>query len=473
MFRSAIQALCPGFLAAVFLLFPAQASPPLLIANARLLDPVQGELSRPSSLLVAEGHIAAIGDDALTAEDTIVLDADGAVLVPGLTDMHVHIWDEAELGAYLSYGVTAVRNLSGMPFHLDMARAVEAGELEGPHMSTSGPILNGSGPNAQPNHQIVNTPAEARASVRQQYRAGYRLLKVYSNLSRASYEAVREEAATLGMAIAGHPPEGVRQPGMPFERPFSIAFEELLDDDFATIEHVESIVWHAMRGRYDADSAPGLARQLADARLVVTPTLLAFRNLVRVAETKGAYLHRPGTDMLNPVTQQLEAENQARWSQEDAVAARRQYRQLADMTRQMDEAGVRLVTGSDAGIFTNIPGASLIDELRLLDQAGIGADEILRIATVNSGQANGAGLLAGRLLAGAPADLVLLASDPRDDWTVFGAPRAVIVGGRLYDMDALARLRSAAARPDVARTRANLSAGLRAQGIDPVELLGQ
>ena len=34
--------------------------------------------------------------------------------------MHVHIWDKAELGAYLASGVTTVRNMSGMPFLLKM-----------------------------------------------------------------------------------------------------------------------------------------------------------------------------------------------------------------------------------------------------------------------------------------------------------------------------------------------------------------
>ncbi|MEZ5938796.1 MAG: hypothetical protein R3C52_11330 [Hyphomonadaceae bacterium] len=47
----------------------------------------------------------------------------------GLVDMHVHIWDQAELGAYLSYGVTTVRNASGMPFLLEMRDAIDAGGM--------------------------------------------------------------------------------------------------------------------------------------------------------------------------------------------------------------------------------------------------------------------------------------------------------------------------------------------------------
>jgi hypothetical protein len=36
----------------------------------------------------------------------------------------------------------------------------------GPHLVTTGPILNSQGPNAQINHQMVETADEARAAVR-------------------------------------------------------------------------------------------------------------------------------------------------------------------------------------------------------------------------------------------------------------------------------------------------------------------
>lgn len=42
-----------------------------------------------------------------------------------------------------------------------------------------------------------------------------------------------------------------------------------------------------------------------------------------------------------------------------------------------------LVAGSDAGIFTNIPGLSLAEELELLVQAGMSPFNALRSATFN------------------------------------------------------------------------------------------
>jgi dihydroorotase len=61
--------------------------PSFLIRNARLLDPSAG-LDAPGSLLVRDGSIADLGQ--IAAPDGIaVLDADGAVLCPGLVDMRV------------------------------------------------------------------------------------------------------------------------------------------------------------------------------------------------------------------------------------------------------------------------------------------------------------------------------------------------------------------------------------------------
>lgn len=68
------------------------STPPLLIRGARLLDPASG-LDQPGALLVRDGLIAAIaagaGPDA--PDDATVIDADEAVLCPGLVDMRASL----------------------------------------------------------------------------------------------------------------------------------------------------------------------------------------------------------------------------------------------------------------------------------------------------------------------------------------------------------------------------------------------
>ena len=70
----------------------------LLVKNVRVVDPAQG-LDGPGDLLVADGKVVAIGSDAMShpqAAGAEVLDGGGAVLAPGLVDLHVHFRDPGQ-----------------------------------------------------------------------------------------------------------------------------------------------------------------------------------------------------------------------------------------------------------------------------------------------------------------------------------------------------------------------------------------
>lgn len=463
--------------AAIFLAFisfaaPAQAQSDetLLLKNVQILhlDREEPIVDQAMSILIEDGRITSITPVEQTNEVGIatVIDGHGRFVMAGLTDMHVHVWDQSSLGAYLASGVTTVRNASGMPFHLRIADQIERGEIVGPRLMTTGPILNSPGPNAQINHEMVSTAEEARHAVRRQYETGFRRLKVYSNLTSEAYEAILDEAGQLGMTIMGHTPEGIREPGMPNDIPFEIEFGHILEGGFATIEHVESIVWHGLRDRYDEDGGRELARQIAAAQVPVDPTLLAFHNLLRVAETQGGYLHREGTEMLNPL---LVAQSQAeyeRWSGENIPRNRAAFEFYKRMTQILSEEGVLIVAGSDAGIFTNVPGVSLLEELELLEQAGLDRKHVLRAATINAAVALDEEDTAGRVAQGYRADLILVENDPLADLGALRSVSAVVAGGRYLDRVELDRLVEKAAMHDLQRTERNLVEAFEAQGLD-------
>jgi len=126
---------------------------------------------------------------------------------------------------------------------------------------------------------------------------------------------------------------------------------------------------------------------------------------------------------------------------------------------------VLLVAGSDAGIFTNSPGRSLIDELELLVEAGLSPYRALRSATYTAARVLGE-TDRGCLDPGCVADLVLYACDPLQALACLATPQTVIRQGRVYDHAALSALKDQAASQDVARTLDHLRAGLAAQGGD-------
>ncbi len=66
---------------------------PILLANARIVDPGNG-IDEPGSLLLVDGHVAAAGADAHNQgapEGTETIDLAGAVVVPGLIDIGVTV----------------------------------------------------------------------------------------------------------------------------------------------------------------------------------------------------------------------------------------------------------------------------------------------------------------------------------------------------------------------------------------------
>jgi len=420
---------------------------------------------RGQSVVVVDGIITAVGatGEIAVPADARYIDGGNGTLIPGLIDSHVHIWDRADLLAYLSFGVTTLRNMSGMPFLLDYQRQIAQGELTGPRLLTTGPILNSPGPNAQPNHQLVDTPAAAREAVRWQHAQGFRTVKVYSNLTRDCYAAILEETAALGMTVTGHPPEGRREPGMPGGRPFNIAFEELLDDGFVTMEHAESIVWHGLEDRLDQDALQALAGRLAAAEVTVAPTLVAHHHLVRAAADQDAFVSRPGADLMNPFLIRVEGPSIDKWTAQPPGTRAEHDAFYGEAARAFHAAGVRLVAGSDAGIFVNVPGLSLLDELGLLVQAGLSPREALRTATTNAAAALGLNDV-GRVAVGYRAELLLLPGNPLDDLGVLARPTGLVYGGGWLDAAALAALRRAAvATADAARTETQVMLALDAQ----------
>ncbi len=444
------------------------APAPLLLVGFRVVPmaPAGPASLAEAAVLVRDGMIEAVGPAAEVAAppDAVVIEGRGRTLLPGLIDMHVHVWDEAELPAFLAAGVTTVRNASGMPFHLRLRERLEAEGLVGPRLVTTGPILNSRGPNEQVNHQFVETAEQARAAVRQQHAQGYRRLKVYSNLTREAYGAILAEARVLGMTVMGHTPEGRREPGIPQTRPFNIAFEEVLDDGFVTIEHIESIVWHGLADALDETKARAIARRIAAAGVAVTPTLVAHRNLVEVASSGGAFLRREGTETLNPFLVENERSSYEFWSGQPGDGRRAHDAFYQRTLSIFHEEGVRLVAGSDAGIFTNPPGTSLLRELELYVHAGLTPLEALETATVNAAEALGEGRRLGRVAPGFAADLMIVDGDPLDRVSDLRKVAGVIARGYWHDVDELRRRWAAAAPDSYERTRLQVAEGLAEQG---------
>jgi len=418
-----------------------------LINNVRLLTMSGDDILEGQSVLIVDGIIDSTGPSGtlITPDDVIEIDGVGHTLMPGLIDMHVHVFDETDLAANLAHGVTTIRNMGGMPFHLGLAQRISQGQIRGPRLITTGPIINElGGRNSSPLHVSVLGEDEARAEVRRQYEEGYRHLKLYSNLSAESFASIRDEAEILGMTMSGHPVEGTEV--------HPILISETLDAGFVTLEHTESIVWHALSDEIDRDRARLMAREIARSQTIVSPTLVVHENLARIVETQGSHLERPVMASFNPVIAGFEADNYEFWSayQRDDRSVMQDY--YVDVTGLLFEEGTRLVVGTDAGVMATPHGVSVARELELLVDAGLSPFQALEAATINPAQALGLGNDIGRILPGMRADFMLIAGDPTQDISAVRNISGVMHQGEWLDAEDLNELDEASHHPSSLRT---------------------
>ncbi len=361
-----------------------------------------------------------------------IIDGQGMYLTPGLTDVHVHVLDEAELAAFLYYGVTAIRNMNGFSMHLRMQASIENAQLLGPSFITTGQILNSPGSNFNGFQQSVQTPEQAIAAVEKQYQQGFRHLKVYSNLFPDVFDAIKQSAQALGMSITGHSPEGHRHDGVPYEKPFEISWDESVGQGFTSLEHIETIAWHALRDTMNETSMRAAAQQLATSGDAVTPTLIAHRRLVKVAQSKGGYLHQEDSDMINPVIPIMEIGAQEFWSNMDPNGYELPHAMFfLEATKMLQQENVPLLAGSDAGGFGLIPGKSLHEELALMSEAGLSNYQVLQAATKNASLIGFTKL--GQIKPEFTANLLLLKQNPLEDLQNLSQIEGVMVNGHWID----------------------------------------
>jgi adenine deaminase len=106
------------------------------------------------------------------------------------------------------------------------------------------------------------------------------------------------------------------------------------------------------------------------------------------------------------------------------------------LVRMLFDAGARLHLGTDVQQPFVVPGASLIEEMKLFAQAGIGAGSICRLATRGAAEYLDVADL-GVVRAGALADLGVYERDPTRDLAALATLRAVVSRGALLDKAAL------------------------------------
>jgi imidazolonepropionase-like amidohydrolase len=370
------------------------AAPRAIVIRHATLVPMDSERTVASqTVVVRDGRIQAVAPDGTipVPADAILYDADGAYVVPGLIDMHVHV-RTADLAAYLDAGVTSVRNMWGTTGLPAVIAQIESGELDGPAIYSASPGLDANPP-SWPQTQIVEDPALADGVVAAQVAAGWRFIKIYNRLSPEVFDAIVASARQRGIRVVGHVP-------------FAVPIAHALDSGMASIEHLTG---YGVAVTTDSGASAANAWIHVDASRM--PALAA-----RTASA-GSW-NCPTMSVIEVITRSTDGPTRA------AVLGNR-----ALFVRALRDAGARLLAGTDSGIGYTAAGVSLHDELADLVAAGLTPYEAIRAATSGAAEFLGDGDEIGTIAAGRRADLLVVGRNPLEDVDALREPTLVMRGG--------------------------------------------
>jgi hypothetical protein len=400
-----------------------------LISNVNIIPMNQDTVLADKMVYVKEGIIEKIADT-IEVNGIEVFDAQNRYLTPGLIDMHVHVWDRYELGLYLSNGVTAVRNLWGMPMHLRMKEDVINDEIISPIFFTTGPKLTGLEFIGDDNLNLTN-PIEAKEKVISYKNRGYDFIKTYYGLDKEIFDAVIEQAKDSEIDIVSHPSQKV---------PFSYH----LNPQIKSIEHTEEIVQQPLQFILDTIKLQLIIDSISQSQHTsYCPTITVFNNIYQMM-IDDSILDSESLHYMNPLIKKVDSKKQfERWfnaKQDDPATVERiknQHDFHMTIVKKLHEAGVTIICGTDAGIGVTLPGFSIHKEFAFYQEAGLSNYEVLKTATVNASQTHLIMNQLGTIEEGKIANFLLVDENPLVELSALENPTFVFVKGRKLNRETL------------------------------------
>ena len=372
------------------------------------------------TVVVRDGRIVEVGpaDKIKAPAGAVRIDGRGKFLMPGLADMHAHLFPgegtandlaAQQLTLYLANGVTTVRNMIGAPAHVVLRDRVKEGKLLGPNIVTAGPPLLGK--------DAVSAEVAERI-VTSQKQAGYDLLKVHEGLKPDVYEAMAAAARKAGIPFAGHVTASVGLGRALAARQASIEhldgyLQALVPENSPVPPPPSQVVLGPVLAHIDERRLPALARATRDAGVYNTPTLALFKIVVS-ADDPSEFSKWPELRYVPAKMREGFAKQKGSIKLDEVPAAeRKRYLELRDhVVKALNDAGAKLLVGPDSPQLFLVPGFGTHREMAAMAEAGLTPYAVLQAATRNAAEYLGAAGEFGTVEAGKRADLVLLDANP-------------------------------------------------------------
>jgi hypothetical protein len=285
--------------------------------------------------------------------------------------------------------------------------------------------------------------SSAEAAARRVKSTGATFLKFYEGLSEPMIRVLEQACARHDLKMMGHVPAGLSYEDARIaevQHFFGVPEQHTLERD--TLVN-RSCDWHAVdERRMDKIVEATLKHGIANTPTIVTnQRMLSYRDF-------DATRRRPEMRNVPPFyldviwhPERGRASNrmQSDYLERQVTLAVKRKQQLA---KKLFDAGAQLYLGTDVAQPFVVPGASLQEEMALFAEAGIGVEQVWKLATHDAGARLGMPGL-GRIETGAPADILLFRHDPTQTLDNLASLEAVVAAGRLYRMADLANAQQA------------------------------
>ena len=427
------------------------------------------------SVLIEQGVIAAIAPLGTLPlpEGVWHVDGSGKFLGPGLADMHTHLTTSGQPAMnqsgllLIANGVTTALNMGdGGTLNLPgLGQRFANGSLIGPTLYAGRDAYGPS--DGQNPARTVSSRSGATSFAQGARDQGYDFLKLYNGLSPDVVDQFRIESERLGLPLIGHIPK-------------SLSMNQALDAGMRMVAHTSEVYFTFLGNQPNSDRLPAAANQLISRNVFLTDTLTASESFSDMyggnTANFNAYLQREGVQyvpqaMINGWAAFFNSAGlQPPGSRPGQLDARLAF--FKQMNREFSDLGVKLILGTDSpSAHTGlVAGFAVHEDLRLLREIGLSAEQSYRIAARHPGEfidatlAPAAGF--GTVVVGKRADLLLLDDNPLESSLHLKRPAAVIARGRLWSRGYLQ------SRLDLLEAQLRQSHSESDQGLSVINLLG-
>src|SRR3989440_160407 len=440
------------------------------LVGATVINPADGKVLPNATVVINGDKIERVSmgkQDAATLGRQIA--CVGKFILPGYIDTHVHFFQSADLftrpdGAdfnsvrpykeevawikshlddvfarYIRSGITSVVDVGGPKWNFEVRKKANA-TAKAPRVAVAGPLISSVSREkldlGDPPIVKIDTPDQAREFVRKLAEQKPDLVKIWYIVDkdhpvesfRPIARATIEESHAHKLRVAVHATE--------------------LETARAAVEEGADVLVHSV---IDKPVDDAFVKLLQDRHTILCPTLVVFERYGRtfshqlnLTPEEKAWGNREviaSLDVTKIPPDKLPERIKTALAKPDEALERikKTYDVAFKNLKTLEDAGVTIAAGTDAGNIGTIHGPALFREFQLMKEAGLTPMQILQCATSNAAQLFGGetGAHIGRIEKGYFADLVILNSNPADDIAHSSDIESVMKNGVLYSANNL------------------------------------